>query len=255
MKALIESLVTQSMTWSLTIVIIISFLESLALIGLILPGAIVMASLGAMIGSGKISLYPAWIAGTTGCLLGDWLSFYLGKKFKNSLHQWNFLKKYNLILDKIKYALYKYSMFTILIGKFIGHTRPLILLIAGMMDLSVKKILIPTLISCLLWPPLYFIPGILTGAIIDIPTNKYSIFFKILLFITIIFFWIGIWLCWRWKSYYKKDDWITQSISINNIRWIASFFLIFGLVGFIGVQFHPMMILFRRSLFNVFIIY
>lgn len=253
MEALIENLVTKSMTWSLIIVVLISFFESLALVGLILPGAILMASIGAMIGSGKVNLYPVWIISTTGCLLGDWISYYIGKKFQIPLNQWVFLQRYKSILDKIKYALYRYSMFTIILGKFIGHTRPLIPLIAGMMGLSVKKILIPNIISCLLWPPIYFMPGILTGAIIDIPKNQYSIFLKILLFITIIFFWIGVWLCWRWKSYYNTKNWINKFISINIIRWIAPFFLIFGLGSFIILQYHPLMILFRKSLINVFL--
>jgi thiamine transport system ATP-binding protein len=45
---------------------------------LILPGTVLMAGLGALIGSGELSFWHAWLAGIVGCLLGDWISFGLG---------------------------------------------------------------------------------------------------------------------------------------------------------------------------------
>lgn len=254
MQNLIDSLSTQSETWLLIIVMLISFFESLALIGLVLPGAILMASFGTMIGSGKLNIYLAWISGTTGCLLGDWLSYFLGKKFKNPLNNSAFLKKYKIILDKIRYSLYKYSVFTVLFGKFIGHIRPLVPLFSGMIDLPVKKFFFPNAISCFIWPILYFVPGIITGAIIDIPKDQYGFLIKFLLFIVILMIFIGIWLCYRWKNYYKKEDWLVKLIPISKIKWIAPFFLILGLIGFIALQFHPIMILLRYSLLKVFLI-
>ncbi|VDZ05340.1 DedA family integral membrane protein [Escherichia coli] len=54
-------------------VVLVAFLESLALVGLILPGTVLMAGLGALIGSGELSFWHAWLAGIVGCLLGDWI--------------------------------------------------------------------------------------------------------------------------------------------------------------------------------------
>ncbi len=41
-----------------------------------------MAGLGALIGSGELSFWHAWLAGIVGCLLGDWISFWLGWRLK-----------------------------------------------------------------------------------------------------------------------------------------------------------------------------
>ena len=60
MEVWIQHLLTQSLDWALFAVAVVTFFESLALVGLILPGTVLMASLGALIGSGKIGLYPAW---------------------------------------------------------------------------------------------------------------------------------------------------------------------------------------------------
>ena len=90
MQALLEHFITQSTVYSLMAVVLVAFLESLALVGLILPGTVLMAGLGALIGSGELSFWHAWLAGIVGCLLGDWISFWLGWRFKKPLHRWSF---------------------------------------------------------------------------------------------------------------------------------------------------------------------
>ena len=74
------------------------------------------------------------------------------------------LKKNRALLEKTEHALHQHSMITILIGRFVGPTRPLVPMVAGMLDLPVAKFITPNIIGCLLWPPLYFLPGILAGA-------------------------------------------------------------------------------------------
>lgn len=58
-------------------------------------------------------------------------------------------------------------MFTILVGRFVGPTRPLVPMVAGMLDLPVAKFITPNIIGCLLCAVL--LPArILAGAAIDI---------------------------------------------------------------------------------------
>ncbi len=46
MQELLEHFITQSTVYSLMAVVLVAFLESLALVGLILPGTVLMAGLG-----------------------------------------------------------------------------------------------------------------------------------------------------------------------------------------------------------------
>ncbi len=118
MQALLEHFITQSTLYSLIAVLLVAFLESLALVGLILPGTVLMAGLGALIGSGELNFWHAWLVGIIGCLMGDWISFWLGWRFKKPLHRWSFMKKNKSLLDKTEHALHQHSMFTILVGRF-----------------------------------------------------------------------------------------------------------------------------------------
>lgn len=71
MEAYLLHLLTQSLAFTLFIVMLVTFLESLALVGMLLPGTVMMTSVGALIGSGEVDFYFAWVAATLGCLLGD----------------------------------------------------------------------------------------------------------------------------------------------------------------------------------------
>ncbi|NIF22469.1 MULTISPECIES: DedA family protein [Pantoea] len=252
MEAWVQHLFTQSLEWALFAVALVTFLESLALVGLLLPGTVMMASLGALVGSGQIGLYPAWAAGFAGCLLGDWLSYGIGWKFQGPLHRWKYLKKHQKLLDKTEHALYEHSMFTILVGRFVGPTRPLIPLLAGMLELPVRKFIAPNLIGCLLWPPIYLMPGILAGVAIDVPKADQGGGFKWLLLGTAVLVWLGAWLCWRWWRSAKTQDWLSPKLTVARLRWLAPLGLIIGGGAFVALQFHPMMPLFRHLLWRVF---
>ncbi len=253
MEAWLEHLITQSLAWSLLAVLLVAFLESLALVGLLLPGTVLMTALGALVGSGQLGIYPAWGAGIVGCLLGDWISYYIGWQFKGPLHRWSFLQKHKSLLDKTEHALHQHSMFTILVGRFVGPTRPLIPMVAGMLELPVKKFLPPNLIGCLLWPPAYLMPGILAGVAIDIPKDAGSDRFVWLLLAVALLVWLACWLCWRWKRAGKQQDWATRWLPLSRLRWLAPVTLVAGVGSFIAILFHPMMPIYLHLLWQVFV--
>ncbi len=252
MEAWIQHLFSQSLEYALIAVALVTFLESLAFVGLLLPGTVLMASLGALVGSGQIGLYPAWAAGFVGCLIGDWVSYGIGWKFQGPLHRWKYLKKYKGLLDKTEHALHQHSMFTILVGRFVGPTRPLIPLAAGMLELPVRKFLPPNLIGCILWPPAYLMPGILAGVAIDVPQAAQGGSFKWLLLLVALLLWVGGWLLWRWSRSGKTMDWATKYLPASRLRWLAPLMAAIGLGAFIAIQFHPMMPIFLHLLWKVF---
>ncbi|ROR05188.1 DedA family protein [Erwinia sp. JUb26] len=252
MEAWLQHLITQSLAWSLLAVGLVTFLESLALVGLLLPGTVLMASFGALIGSGQVALYPAWAAGIIGCLLGDWISYFIGWQFKGPLHRWSFIKRHQKLMDKTEHALHEHSMFTIIVGRFIGPTRPLIPLVAGMLELPVRKFLPPNIVGCLLWPPLYLLPGILAGVAIDVPKDASSALFKWILLLVAMVVWLGFWLSWRWLRVKKQHDWATPYLPASRLRWLAPVMLVLAIGSFIAIQFHPLMPVFRHLLWQVF---
>ena len=175
-------------------------------------------------------------------MLGDWISFWLGWRFKKPLHRWSFLKKNKALLDKTEHALHQHSMFTILIGRFVGPTRPLVPMVAGMLDLPVAKFIPPNIIGCLLWPPLYFLPGILAGAAIDIPADENSASFKWLLLGAALLAWLAAWLCWRlWRSAKSAGDRLTRFLPRSRLLWLAPLMVCAAGAALVFAFRHPLM--------------
>lgn len=143
-------------------------------------------------------------------------------------------------------------MFTILVGRFVGPTRPLIPLAAGMLELPVRKFLPPNIIGCILWPPLYLLPGILAGVAIDVPKAAQGGSFKWLLLGAALLIWLGVWLCWRWWRSGKSRDWASAWLPPERLRWAGPLGLVIAVAAFVGIQFHPMMPIFRHLLWQVF---
>ncbi|MGF6436794.1 DedA family protein [Kosakonia cowanii] len=252
MEALLEHFITQSAMYSLVAIALVAFFESLALVGLILPGTVMMAALGALIGSGEVNFWHAWLAGIVGCLLGDWISFWLGWRFKKPLHRWSFLKKHKALLDKTEHALHEHSLFTILVGRFVGPTRPLVPMVAGMLDLPIRKFLPPNIIGCLLWPPFYFLPGILAGAAIDIPADMQSSSFKWLLLLTAIVLWLACWFCWRlWRAGKSGSDRLTAYLPRQRLLWLAPGTMVIAIAAVVMLAKHPLMPIYLNILGKV----
>lgn len=71
------------------IVFILAFGESLAFISLLLPATVILLGLGALIGDNGLTFLPIWLAAACGAFLGDWLSYWFGFHYKNSVrHMW-----------------------------------------------------------------------------------------------------------------------------------------------------------------------
>ncbi len=253
MEAWLDHLVTQSVAYSLMAVMLVAFLESLALVGLLLPGTVMMASLGALIGGGQLGFYSAWAAGIVGCLLGDWISYFIGRRFKTPLHNWSFLKKHHALLRRTEHALHQHPMITVIIGRFVGPTRPLIPMVAGMLELPAGRFAVPNIIGCLTWPPVYLMPGILAGVAIYIPEGANSASFRWLLLGVALMVWVAGWLSWRWwrsrKSHRasKKMAWLTAV----RLRWVTPVTLVVALSGIAILLQHPMMPIYSHLLGKV----
>ncbi len=62
--------------WAGFWVFVMSFVESLAFVGILVPGIIILFGLGALISLGTMDVLPIWIWGSVGAFTGDIVSKY-----------------------------------------------------------------------------------------------------------------------------------------------------------------------------------
>jgi len=149
--------------WALFATFLISFSESLAFIGTIIPGTVTMTAIGILAGSGIMRIDFTLIAAILGAIAGDSASYFIGRVFSDKLTVvWPF-SRYPHWLSYAKQYFEHHGGKSVLIGRFTGPLRSVIPIIAGMMGMNRWYFFIANVTSAIGWSLLYVVPGILIG--------------------------------------------------------------------------------------------
>ncbi|PIE83447.1 MAG: hypothetical protein CSA09_00805 [Candidatus Contendobacter odensis] len=180
--------------WISTVIFITTLTESLVIIGIIVPGAVIMFTFGTLIGLGQIDFYTAWWWSTLGAITGDAISFWIGHLFHHNIHQkWPFAKHPEL-LTRSETFFRKHGGKSVLFGRFFGPTRGTIPTVAGMMGMAWHHFMMANIVSAILWAPAYLIPGMVFGTSLDPAASRVAHRLVALLLITIALLWLIIWV-------------------------------------------------------------
>lgn len=175
---------------ALFITFLISFSESLAIIGSIIPGSVTMTAIGILAGSGVMRIDLTYLAATLGAIAGDSGSYALGYMFSDRLTNiWPF-NKYPKWLSYGQAYFTKHGSTSILIGRFVGPVRSIIPVIAGMMHMNNWHFFLANSISAIGWAVLYVTPGVLIGAASSELSTESATRLFILILILLVFVWL-----------------------------------------------------------------
>ena len=203
---------------ALFITMLISFTESLAIIGSIVPGSLTMTAVGMLAGSGVMRIDLTLLAAIVGAVAGDGASYALGYIYHEQLvKMWPFSKYPSLIFYGKEFFM-KHGGKSVVIGRFIGPLRSIIPVIAGIMNMPKLLFFIANAISAVGWSILYVMPGYLVGA----ASNQLSSEGAQRLFILIIVSLIIIWVASKIIHYTirKLTHWYDENID-NICQWLS----------------------------------
>ncbi|HED17116.1 MAG TPA: phosphatase PAP2 family protein, partial [Gammaproteobacteria bacterium] len=148
-----------------------AFLESLLVVGVIVPGAILMILFGALIALDILNGWATLAYAVTGAIAGDSLSFWIGRRYREQLRCMWPLTRYPVLLEKGEAFFTLHGGKSILFGRFVGPVRAVIPTIAGMMDMPPGRFILINIISALAWAPLYLLPGLVFGASLELASE------------------------------------------------------------------------------------
>jgi membrane protein DedA with SNARE-associated domain len=154
---------TPSPTLLLLIVGIIALVESLALVGLLVPGVVLMTAAASLAGHQEIAIGPLLLAALVGAVAGDGLSFWLGQAQRERITAWWPLSRHPEWVARGARFFYRYGTLSVFLGRFVGPVRPIVPLIAGMLRMSPQRFYLANLASAVVWAPAYVLPGYLLG--------------------------------------------------------------------------------------------
>jgi membrane protein DedA with SNARE-associated domain/membrane-associated phospholipid phosphatase len=150
--------------WSALAVFVIALSESLAVVGLFVPGAVLMVSVGALIGMGVVGFWPLFFAAVAGAIVGDGLSFWLGHHYRDRLRGFWPFRNHPQWLTRGEGYFHRHGGKSILLGRFVGPVRPFIPLVAGMLGMQPRAFYAANILSAIAWAPAYLLPGMAFGA-------------------------------------------------------------------------------------------
>ena len=179
--------------WSGIIIFLVAMTESLAIIGLIVPGVAIMFGIGALISTGAIQFWPAFAWAAAGAVAGDISSFLLGFHFRDRISCiWPFTK-YQESLNQGQAFFTKYGGKSVAFGRFFGPVRAVVPLIAGTMGMRPWRFAIASVLSSLVWAPAYLAPGIVFGASLEL-ASQVAFRLVILILLLAVLIWMVVWL-------------------------------------------------------------
>ncbi len=204
--------VSQHSAWAPALVFFIALSESLVVLGLIMPGAVLLFGVGAFVGTGALPLWPVMIAATLGAMAGDGVSYWVGRHFKTELRSvWPF-RSYPALVSRGVEFFNRHGGKSVAMGRFIGPLRPVVPAVAGMLEMPVRRYAAINLLASLAWAPVYLLPGVAFGTSLQLASEVAG---RLVLFLllTLSLLWFTAWLLGRiWRLLTPRTYFLVQRV-------------------------------------------
>ncbi|MGI2324570.1 MULTISPECIES: VTT domain-containing protein [unclassified Methylococcus] len=145
--------------------------ESLAVVGLLLPGTVLIFTFGTLVGGGSMDFVSTYVWALSGALLGDGISFWLGWRHGQRIRTvWPF-SRFPAVLERGAHFFRRYGGHGVLFGRFFGAVRGIVPLVAGMAGMPAGRFVGYSAVAAALWVPVFLAPGVLFGASLELASG------------------------------------------------------------------------------------
>lgn len=145
------------------VVFAMALAESLAIVGVLIPGVVILVGAGTLIGAGVLDFWAMCAWAVAGAVIGDGLSYWLGHHFEYLTLRFRWLQVHPEYLNRGVKFFEKYGDLSVAVGRFFGPIRAIVPLVAGLLRMPPHRFYIANILSALVWAPAYLAPGILLG--------------------------------------------------------------------------------------------
>src|SRR5712692_3568233 len=90
--------------WAIAMMFITGFVESFAFLSLLFPGVTLLIAAGTLMKTGALPYLPVMVGSVLGAVLGDWVSYWIGRRFGGAIARyWPFIRNPNLLPSGIEF--------------------------------------------------------------------------------------------------------------------------------------------------------
>ena len=153
--------------WAALVMFVTAFGESFAFLSLLFPGTTVLVAAGTLLSAGTLPYASILIGATFGAVLGDSVSYWLGRNFGGGIARvWPFSRHPELLSRGILFF-ERHGGKSVFIGRFFGPVRAVVPLAAGIMQMPRGRFWLANVISALVWAPMLLLVGDVVGEVGD----------------------------------------------------------------------------------------
>lgn len=149
--------------WAVAIVFLIAFGEALLIIGLFVPSTAVLIGAGMLVGTGHLEFWPIFVATAVGAILGDQLSYWVGRLFGERLKVLWPLNCYPTLVARGEDFVRRHGGKSIAIGRFVPGVKAVVPGIVGMFGMGQIFFAVVNFSSGIVWAAAHVLPGMLLG--------------------------------------------------------------------------------------------
>lgn len=150
--------------WAPAIVLLLAFGESLAFVSLLVPATAILLAVGGLIAAADMAFWPIWCAAALGAALGDWVSYWLGRRYGHAIAGAWPLSRDPALLARGETFFRKWGTFGVFAGRFFGPLRSITPVAAGICGMRPLPFQLANIASALVWATGVLTPGFAVGA-------------------------------------------------------------------------------------------
>lgn len=181
---------------TLGVVAAVAFAESLAIVGTVVPAAVVMFVAGTVVAHGSLNVWATLLTAVIGAVLGDAVSYELGAAHHQRIRNWKLYKRHEGAARKAEEFIQRRGVASVAIARFAGAMRAFVPLLAGFAHMPRPRFYAVNILSAAVWAPVHILPGVLFGSSLKM-AEAASARLAILLILVVALLWTAVWLANR----------------------------------------------------------
>lgn len=162
MEALLQpasDFITRHHAWAGVVLGLVTLLESLLVVGAFVPATALLVLAGGLVASGILSPVPVVAFCVLGAVIGDGVSYAIGRRLGFRALQHNAFKPHRRKIAMTRLYCRRYGVLSIFVGRFFGPLRAFVPAIVGILKMRNRTFQIANVASAFVWVLAMLAPG------------------------------------------------------------------------------------------------
>jgi membrane protein DedA with SNARE-associated domain/membrane-associated phospholipid phosphatase len=195
-----------------------ALVEALPILGAAVPGSTVIVALGALVATGAIHLWPLTAWAVVGAVIGDGLSYEIGRRYGRAILARPPLNRYPRLAAESEAFFERHGGKSVVLGRFLPAARAFVPLFAGILRMPPARFYVANIASAVAWAPAHILPGVALGASLALAG---AVAGRLLLFVAllVVVLWIAVWIVrYVLRRGLPALEWLAE----RALRWAAT---------------------------------